>query len=351
MPAGDLALSTPVLRSLTGLRWVAAFVVFGFHIVAVEYFGSGQGVVSALFGAGGTGVSLFFILSGFVLTWTHRAGTQPLVFWRRRFARIWPLHLVVVFAALLVSATVVPGIRSSSPVSIVANILLVSSWSPGWWQAGNPVSWTLVCEAFFYLLFPVLVWATRSMTTRRLCTLGALMLALVWSAPPLAQLAPDELSAYSSPVMRLPEFVIGIVVALLVRHGKWRGPRLIVAAPLALAGYSIASLADNPPWAAGVTIVGYSLLIAALARADLEAVPTPLSSELMVRLGTLSFAFYLIHLLVIAALSSPWPGGHPQIDPGDASALALGALALALGAAWLLHRYIEKPAHRLIMGL
>ncbi|WP_066043060.1 acyltransferase family protein [Herbiconiux solani] len=347
----DIAASAPVLRSLTGLRWAAAFVVFGFHIIAVQYFGSGRDVLSALFGAGGTGVSMFFILSGFVLTWTYRPGTNPFLFWRRRFARIWPTHVVAVGVALVAAATLIPVIRSPEPASVVANIFLVSSWRSSWWQAGNPVSWSLVCEAFFYLLFPLLIRMLTRVPARWLWVVGAEMILCVWLAPLVAPSIPGDVSAYSTPVMRLPEFVVGIVVALLVRQQKWRGPRLAVALPIALISYTVASASDDSPWAAtGYTVIGYALLIAALARADIEGVPTPLSSALLVRLGTLSFSFYLIHLLVIASISSPWPDGHPQIDPLDATGLALVAFAVALGAAWVLHRFVERPAHRLLAG-
>lgn len=87
------------LDSLTGVRFFAAMLVFGFH--ALHY-------VSGLevFSAGMVGVSLFYILSGFVMAWTAREDDRPSLFYRRRFARIYPAFIaawLVSLALLLVS--------------------------------------------------------------------------------------------------------------------------------------------------------------------------------------------------------------------------------------------------------
>src|ERR687894_524914 len=59
------------LPSLTGLRFVAAFLVFGFHLHVAHLLDEGVAgtVMELVFGQGAVGVSFFFILSGFVLTW------------------------------------------------------------------------------------------------------------------------------------------------------------------------------------------------------------------------------------------------------------------------------------------
>ena len=72
------------LPSLTGLRWIAAMLVFGFHVGTMGFIAQpqAQAVVSWLFTLGLSGVQFFFILSGFVLVWSARPGDTRRAFWR-----------------------------------------------------------------------------------------------------------------------------------------------------------------------------------------------------------------------------------------------------------------------------
>ena len=78
------------LDSLTGIRAIAAFLVFWHHANGL-YGGISSGMV---------GVSLFYILSGFVMAWVDRDGDTAGQFYRRRFARIYPAYAVSVTAAI-----------------------------------------------------------------------------------------------------------------------------------------------------------------------------------------------------------------------------------------------------------
>lgn len=70
------------LPSLTGMRWAAALLVFGTHVRIFGYFGGDAAhSVQTLLGPGSAGVSFFFILSGFVLTWTARPHDKATSFW------------------------------------------------------------------------------------------------------------------------------------------------------------------------------------------------------------------------------------------------------------------------------
>lgn len=66
-------------------------------------------------------------------------------------------------------------------------------------------------------------------------------------------------------------------------------------------------------------------------------------------LGRLSFAFYLVHLLVIASVSSAWPGGHPELHWPRALALAAVAFVISLGLAWVMHRAVEIRMQRVLL--
>jgi peptidoglycan/LPS O-acetylase OafA/YrhL len=351
-PATDPALTVPLLPSLTGLRWIAAFVVFAYHVRNLGYFsGRAQGLLADTMGAGATGVSLFFILSGFVLAWAHRPGTKPLTFWWRRVARIYPLHFVAVVLAVVVARFLMPSITTTSPKALLANFLLVSSWHGPWWQAGNPVSWSLVCEAFFYLCFPLVIRVLGNARAGVLWTTAALSVLLTLAVPSLLAALPGQLSGANWPPARLPEFVLGVTVACLIRSGAWRGPRLLVSVLVAVAGFVAVDRVPSSPFALdGFTVVGFTLLIAALARADVAGVRTGLSSRPLVALGERSFAFYLVHLLVIDALVALWPVADPRPAIGGLALMVL-ALCTALVLAAVLHRLVERPARAALLAL
>ncbi|GAA1573528.1 hypothetical protein GCM10009678_65230 [Actinomadura kijaniata] len=131
------------------------------------------------------------------------------------------------------------------PPQAVANLFLVHTWVPArdFVYSANPASWSLGSEAFFYLLFPLVRRIPRS----RLPVAAGATVALVVAVPSAAlaltgpAVAPGVLDepmvrfwfACYLPVCRLPEFVLGMVLARMVREG-WR-PRVGVAAPLAAA--------------------------------------------------------------------------------------------------------------------
>src|SRR5262245_3879603 len=139
------------LPSLTGLRFGAAFLVFGLHIVGIALFapGPGRAVMGYVFGAGQTAVSFFFVLSGFVLTWSSRPDDTATRFWRRRLARIYPSHLATMIVAAAWFVAIGYGTRAPT---LLANAFLVQAWSasPDVYYSLNGVSWSLSCVAFFY---------------------------------------------------------------------------------------------------------------------------------------------------------------------------------------------------------
>src|SRR4051794_4005435 len=122
------------LPSLTGMRWVAAVLVFGEHILEkylAPHFAVSQVVESGswrlLKFAGAWGVTFFFMLSGFVLAWSARPGDRKLDFWRRRLAKIYPNHLVTMVVAVLLALAVGIGV---TPGQLVAHLTLTQAWLP-----------------------------------------------------------------------------------------------------------------------------------------------------------------------------------------------------------------------------
>jgi peptidoglycan/LPS O-acetylase OafA/YrhL len=220
------------LESLTGLRWFAAFGVFFSHVailLPLPY-------LNELFVLGTAGVTFFFVLSGYVLTWTFfDRDTAPKFYWRR-FARIWPSLFITTVAAvaLLVGGQLWPTEGGTSLVWwTVATLLMVQAWFPSSFQGDtvpHTVAWSLSCEAFFYGLFPGLVrWLLGASADRLAVPVCAATAALwrvrigLWFAyPPVRHVSsldgygPAVFCVYS-PLVRLPQFLIGMAVAIRVR--------------------------------------------------------------------------------------------------------------------------------------
>jgi len=343
------------LPSLTGMRWAAAFLVFCLHIVVASMLdpaSAGSKVASLLFGAGEIGVSFFFVLSGFVLMWSARPGDSPLRFWRRRLARIYPVHIVTALLAVVLGATLGQLVRPDVFYGVpdfdvfLTNLFLIHSWIPGEQQSLNTVSWTLACEAFFYLTFPI--WGALA---RRLSARGAWMFALVsLGLVVLPAYVQGELPVHwlqAFPAARIGEFTLGVALARLVALEAWRGPRLEIAVAVMLVSYFLVPVWPGQYAFSVATIVGFGVLIPAAAVADLRNEQSFWRSRTMVRLGELSFAFYMIHLLVIRVVRRAAPG-LVRLHSTPELFVVAGIFVVSLGLAWALYEYVETPCRRFL---
>jgi peptidoglycan/LPS O-acetylase OafA/YrhL len=246
----------------------------------------------------------------------------------------------------------------------VPNVLLVQSWLPDATLTAsfNTPSWSLSCEIAFYLSFPLWYRLVRRIPARRLWWCAAGLAAAVTCVPFLAGLLPasEEVApgmslnevwfAYWLPPVRMLEFVLGIVMALILRAGVWRGPGPLVCTLLLAASYGLTQVEPAMFTLVACSIVPAALLITALADADVHGRRTGLRSTLLVRLGQWSFAFYLVHFMVIRyghRLMGGDLGYERQWSTPAAIALSLAMLAVAILAGGLLHAVVEQPCMRL----
>lgn len=135
------------LPNLTALRFFAASYVVLFHFAPRAPLSASPDLSRRLLDAGFTGVSLFFILSGFILAYNHQQVDNVKAFLRARFARIYPLYLF----AILLLLPVVFHVAKRDPTALwalAADLLLVQTWFPSVAMGVNPPAWTLSCEVF-----------------------------------------------------------------------------------------------------------------------------------------------------------------------------------------------------------
>lgn len=316
------------------MRAFAALLVFLFHI--------GHGVVDIpLSGIGETGVAFFFVLSGFLLTWTYTGKIRIPKFYRRRFARIYPSHLAILLVALIVPVLAHPPTLTS----LIASLTLTQAWVPldPVTYGLNGVAWSLSCEIAFYIVFPLVVSALRRVSIRAtwIVTLTALLMAgsvTIWVS--LGATSPIvQAFGFANPLVRFPEFLLGMAIALAMQSGwrlNWR-----VATLITFGATTGLVLVPQRPADNFFMAPVYAMVIVAAAQAEMRGAGSFLRSRPLVYLGKISFAFYLVQGLTIDNL-------RPVTGSGVLSAGIM--LAVSVAGACLMYEYIETPAQKLLSG-
>ena len=350
-----------MLDSLTILRGPAALFVFFYHTRWAHVVPSAS--------VGYVGVALFFVLSGFVLTWSYKPADGAKKFYLRRFARVYPLHL---FFFALALAILVLTQEAPSAGATLSNLVLLHAWVPNWDYifSVNGVSWSLGCEAFFYACAPlVLGWLSRRSPKAGYTVLTGwfLLTAAVTSAIALTSNYADVV-VYANPLLRSGEFALGMLLGLLalkVRDGDLAMPRirtwqLWVVTALALAGISGVSKVSLQQTINGFVLDPvWFLLIGMFALHDIqraqshhqvgEPVPGNWIRRSLVYFGEVSFAFYLVHEIVIFRFIKTSLGSDMIRMDARGILMMLIILVISILAAMIAHHLVERPARIMIL--
>jgi mycarose O-acyltransferase len=350
------------LPTLTGMRFIAAAMVFFFHVMPENMFSSPEaaGTYGAIFYHGGwAGVGFFFVLSGFVLTWVAKPTEKTTTFYRRRLLKIYPNHFVTFIAAFLLVVFV--SNVSVSGGTAAANFFLLHSWFPDLSVriSLNDVTWSLSCELLYYLAFPLLYVLVRKIRPERLWmwATGVAAVAVV-GIPLIATLLPMEpfippLGLSESqfwfilqfPPVRMLEFLFGMILARFVMTGRTLPFGFGGSVALAVAAYALAPIFPPVFNVVAVLFVPMGLVVAAGAVADVEGRRTWLSSRTLVWLGEISFAFYLWHRLVLMYGHQALGAGESWSTPVVFAVLAL-LFTVSIVLAWLTYSFVERPIMR-----
>lgn len=291
-----------------------------------------------LFKYGSAGVDIFFVISGFIITYATRPGTSPGQFLYRRLARIVPLYLL---CTLLMA-----WLHGSPLIDVVRSLLfqpLANKNPPFLGYAVLQVGWTLNYEMFFYIVFAL------ALVFRRGSTMVALV--VIFSFVAAAQLAADQftLSAYKAPIQKFTyltlatnpitlEFCAGALLALAWRRGLLSVPPIVAVLFMATATGLMAILMYGP-WFNSHGLSGFGFPATVLVGSALMAersLRLHVPSYLMV-LGASSYSLYLTHYFVLQFVRPHIPSlGDPFLD----FIMILG-LTLFVGIAC--HYMIEQP--------
>lgn len=361
--------SRPRLPALTSLRFFAAFHVLLFHTQAM---GAVFGPLwfQKLSSIGYVGVSFFFVLSGFILVYTYAGKpVNAQDFWRARFARVYPAYA---FALLLAMPFFIFAVQHPNEIRIpfmafeaahvkaaaVLEIVLLQAWVPPAALSWNAVGWSLSVEAFFYLLFPLLLVRYVRLTRKQLfaiivvCWLASNLISVSYTVlRPDGIINPDA-NVYTSwmnavkffPVARLPEFLMGMAAGFIFL-GSTRNHRN--ALPLIVGGAAavgiVAVFSNRIPYA----IIHTALLSPAFAAIIYGVALRPrwvsfLENRALVLFGDASYSMYLIHSNIVFSVFHTSKG---EVRNASFAGLAL-CLAIVLAFSILIYRFIEEPARR-----
>lgn len=305
-------------------------------------------------------VDFFFVLSGFIMSYTYLASFESAGlratrdFLGKRVARVVPLNVAVLL--LLVGAAAISVellgrnifFRSDNlPADLLANILMLQGLGIG--TNLNGPSWSISTEFAAYLIFPFfvqLVFGRRAIIST--LTLGIAIAALSWLALQHPRLGLDSDDAGSAVIRCFTEFLLGMGAYGLYRKAwfsSWIGHDF-VSLGLAVASVGMLVLRVDLP-----AVLIFPLLVVSFAR-NKTIGDRLISSRLPYFLGVISYSLYLIHNAFRPVELELLRRFHPTLlAPAEAYAFALiGSLSI-IPFAWLAYRLIEKPGRRSVRQL
>jgi peptidoglycan/LPS O-acetylase OafA/YrhL len=361
---------TEPLCPLTSLRFFGSLAVFFFHAIEIC-----QREAQTVIIGSASAVSLFFVLSGFILVYIYQnklpeLGTRG--FYAKRIARLWPLHvaclaLVLVFQFELLKY---PQLLDTRDFwwKLALNLVMLQNLVPSqdWALSFNGVAWFVGTEFCFCLLFPFFArGGKKAMLPIWLGTFVLLAVGLtianrvLLSSPHLRENI--HILIQCNPIFRLFEFTSGMLVGHLVLGGfrlpagKWSTilhsfievmaiGLLMVSLHHGLMAQWMFRFFSQMDWPAiviwlakGGSSLPASMLLIWVLSSSRGPLATLLSQPLLVFLGKLSFSFYMIHSLILLLIVRYSPPHEAPV------VMILSGLVFSIAAASILNLVIETP--------
>ena len=349
------------LNSLTSLRFFAATLVVLYHSLPLwkHYV-----ITYRLLQFGYLGVTFFFILSGFVLTYSSLS--SPLngkKFVLNRIARIWPLHIATLIVCIVGSSLChapIAGIPGTSFFGTSLNFVLLHAWiplNPNIRQGWNGVSWTLSVEFMFYLAFPFMFRSLKRQTTKQLISLSVFLWVLYAIFTEVARSTGNyslmDILWYFPP-SRFPEFITGCVMAIILHRGikihRWNFARVLglLLLPGSILIYASVTSAHTRFQAEAnmIVIPAFAIIIWASACKDVIQNNAGMlaRNRTILTLGQESFALYLLHAPLLGLFGYTLFLNHSLNNSAcGGEILTVIYFLAALGLSRLVHALYELP--------
>ncbi len=370
------------IRQLTGIRLVAAVWVLLYHAQGpLDTIGVlSIPILPDFIRIGRLGVDLFFALSGFILAHTYLnslgerlKANKSLRFWWLRLARIYPVHLVMLFVAgfAVIAQSIVTGEelnrRWLNPWDFIKNLLLIQEWGADPQRGWNFVAWSLSMEWIAYLIFPLMalvLWRMhKHLPTWALCLFWGLSLTplVIYG---MGTSDPYYSDNWGSTYRVLTAFTAGAVSYLIVNRLRESDraafvsdvlafvlPVIVVAGSVFLAWLPAAAppiLSTDPdaeplPPLFHLTLVPVLIAWIGVLALSRQGMANLLATKIMVFGGFISYSLYMTHLIWFGL----WRAGMKAIgiDGGALYALAVVfLLGMSFVIAYLMWHFVEEPA-------
>ncbi|WP_201773071.1 acyltransferase family protein [Gemmatirosa kalamazoonensis] len=355
--------------ALDGVRGIAVLLVVIFHTTHLSYETAVGRVVWWLAGAGWTGVDLFFVLSGFLITGILFDAKGKANYFRnfyiRRVLRIFPLYYAVLAVSFLVLPSLAGALALDSRVTtqgFVWYVLYLSNYyqlSIPWTHPVLGVVWSLAIEEQFYMAWPLLIASVSAKRVARLCAIVAGLAVAVRTGLTIAGLNGE--ATYVVTFCRMDALAVGGLLAVTLRTSRaaarqWLRPALAAAVPVIAAmvllpmGSTYNVLKDTIGYTA-TAILFAGLVYAAVTGSAENVVRRACSSSVLRLFGRYSYAIYLVHSPLDAILRRKlFPTPLRQIAGSDLptqAAYYAVAIGLSLGLALVSWNLFEKHFLRL----
>jgi hypothetical protein len=395
----------PDVPALTGLRFIAAFSVLLAHGVSNIMTNNQppEGAVFWLMTGSGFGMTLFFVLSGFVIHYNYATlvtagGVRGIgAFLWARFARLYPLFLLMLLVYVIVSSRTVAALTGhpeqfgSLLRALPYFLLSIQSWvytiigSDSLIDAirgGSPPTWSISTEWFFYFAYPAAAWLILRARSVPVIVLVAVAWCALWtvvscglydrtadiSAWAVARFGPiagsdDQQNSfarwllYLSPYLRIGEFILGVCTAqlyLALRRRKSGRLENTIGTAVLLAAVASVILIDWLEYDPAVPMTIFrkmnmnfalapsvALMIFCAARYR-NILSRLLSSAPALRLGEASYSIYLFHSIVlISAVKLSGDAVHGVAYNAVKLAILIG---IVIAVSMALYAWYEAPA-------
>ena len=397
----------PDVPALTGLRFVAAFSVLLAHGLAATVANDEppQGAVLWLMQLSGFGMTLFFVLSGFVIHYNYAGLVTDgrlrgiAAFLWARFARLYPLFLLMMLVYVLVSQRHV-AYWTGRPEEINAIfqalpyfLLSIQSWiykliDGGSLidaiRGGSPPTWSISTEWFFYLAYPLIAWLIPRARAPAIILLVVGLWCVLWTSfstglydhspqidawavgrfGPIAGEQNHEDSfvrwlLYVSPYLRIGEFVLGAMTAQLyialqtrdvTRRGNTLGGAMFWVAALSVLLVTYLEYSPDVPMTIfrkmnmNFALAPSAALLVFCAARYQSAASRLLTSRPAIALGEASYSIYLVHSIVLISAVKLTGSVVHGVAYNVVKLFVLLAIVVAISL--LLYTFYEAPARK-----